>query len=145
MVNTVDPQTVDSPRKLDRPVTVRTLLAAMGACLLLAAAGGAAVSALVIREGDQGLPGPRGPQGERGFTGDAGPEGPRGLRGEPGPDGPRGPAGEVDEESVFTAIENDPSRVADAVNEGGPSTSELCDAINLWGGELLTDVYLFGC
>lgn len=91
------------------------LLVAIAASVVLAAAGGAAVSALVIREGDQGPPGPAGPEGEQGFTGDAGPEGPRGPRGARGREGPPGPAGEVDEDSVFTAIETDPSRVGDAV------------------------------
>ncbi|WP_156028359.1 hypothetical protein [Candidatus Solirubrobacter pratensis] len=30
---------------------------------------------------------------------------------------------------MFTAIEGDPERARQAVNDGGPSTSELCDAI----------------
>jgi hypothetical protein len=131
--------------RLDQPVTLKTLLVALAASVVLAAAGGAAVSALVIREGDQGPPGPPGPQGEQGLTGDPGPEGPGGPRGARGPEGQPGPAGEVDEESVFTAIENDPSRVADTVNDGGPTTAELCDAFNLYGGDVLADVYLLGC
>ena len=113
--------------------------------VVLATAAGATVSALVIQQGVQGPEGPTGPAGERGLEGEAGPSGEVGRRGPPGPAGPEGPAGELDDDSVFTAIEGDPGRVADAVNDGGPATAELCDAMNLWGGDVLADVYLYGC
>jgi hypothetical protein len=38
-----------------------------------------------------------------------------------------GLTGEIDTEVVFAALEHDPFRASEAVSDGGPSTSELCD------------------
>jgi len=135
------------PDRLARPVTLRALIAACVVTAIASCALALLIAAVVIERG------PAGPTGERGMAGVRGPVGPagvgeRGARGERGPrgrTGPAGPAGQADEESVFEAIESDPERARQAVNDGGPSTSELCDAFLQSDASALNDIYYYGC
>lgn len=140
--------------RLSEPVTLRTLLAIAAVVGLLCGGVGAAVATAVIAKGPAGAPGARGPQG---IAGRAGPTGlastEAGPRGEQGPTGDAGPVGEVDEEAIWGAIESDPARVAQAVQDDldpSPATvseelDQLCSAISLSGVDVLTDLYLSGC
>lgn len=74
--------------------------------------------------------------------GEAGPVGKRGPR---GPRGPEGPAGEADAESVMQAIEDDPDKVREIVNDGGPTTNDICDEFFYSGNETLRDIWLSAC
>jgi hypothetical protein len=83
--------------------------------LILAAAGGAAISAYVI---ERGAPGPRGPAGPQGRT---------------------GATGSVDEEAVMAAIEADPARVAQAVqDELDPTPTDVQNQIDTVTSDLST-------
>jgi hypothetical protein len=111
-------------------VTLRVLLAACAATAAVACALALALAVAVIERGSAGPAGPAGERGQTGARGPAGPlgaEGSHGLRGPRGPAGQEGPAGQIDSEAVLTALEEDPFRAAQAVNDGGPTTSQLCD------------------
>jgi Collagen triple helix repeat (20 copies) len=139
--------------RLDEPVTLRTLLVAVGAAVLLAAAVGFGVALIGVKDGEQGpvgQTGPPGPTGEQGPPGqDASKVGPRGPKGERGPRGPQGPQGSVDEQAVFDAINSDPDQVNQAINDSGsqPTARSICDAIQLEStvGDQLDNVYTDGC
>lgn len=93
-----DDSTMDfkAPARLSRPVSLRTLLAAVVLTALLSIGAGAAISAVLVQRGPAGPPGEEGPAGPRGPAGDAGET-------------------SVDPEEVYAAIEEDPARVAEAV------------------------------
>jgi hypothetical protein len=120
--------------RLGQPVSLRTLIVVAVAIAVISILGGAAVSAAVLQRGAVGPPGPAG------STGPAGPEGPAGTRRGPrGPLGPEGPAGQAGEEAVFTAIEGDPGRVADAIQSSlspdpadvQSNLDDLCSSLQL--------------
>jgi hypothetical protein len=74
--------------------------------------------------------------------GEPGPRGPAGQRGPAGPDGPAGEA-DVDDEQVFSALGNDPQRVADLVSDLvgenlEPTPSDLQDSIDTVSDDLST-------
>lgn len=92
--------------------TRSTILLVLAASVLSAGIA-TGVSALVLERGARG---PTGPEGA-GIQGLPGPEGPIGPKGRRGFEGLPGAAGEVDEESVYAAVENDPGRVAGVVQE----------------------------
>jgi hypothetical protein len=100
------------------------VLFAILATSTLSVAGGTAVSTYVIERGYEGDQGPPGPMGDRGAAG--GPQGPAGPKGARGPRGFPGPAGGVDAEAVYSAIEEDPYRVGQAVADSfSPTISDL--------------------
>jgi hypothetical protein len=131
---------------VDQPVTRRALVIALVFASLVSAAagagGGVALSASVVK---------------RGPTGDTGPSGPRGAQ------GPQGESGEaVDEETIYAAIENDPQRVAEAIQDSldgsviqanmdpNPADVEsnledLCSEIELSDNSSISDLALSGC
>jgi hypothetical protein len=119
------------PGRLQRPVTLRALLVACAVTAAVSCAAALAGATLVIERGPSGPAGERGQTGLRGQIGPTGigEPGPRGPRGRPGRVGPPGPSGEIDAEAVFSALEGDPSRAAQAVHDGGPTTAELCDEL----------------
>lgn len=131
----IDTQTfdIDTPARggrLRQPVTLRALLGACAVTALTSCALALLIAVAVIEQGPPGPPGDRGsagPAGAQGPQGVAGTRGVRGQRGPRGPVGPRGPAGEVDADAVFAALEDDSYRASLAVNDGGPTTSALCD------------------
>jgi hypothetical protein len=84
--------------RLSRPVTLRLLLGVALAVFVLAIGAGMALSALVVQRGYTGAPGEPG------------------ERGRPGPPGPPGTS-EVDPDAVFEAIEGDPQRAAEAIQD----------------------------
>jgi Collagen triple helix repeat (20 copies) len=131
-------------RALDRPVTLRALLLTALASALLAIGVSALVSGLVLQQGPAGPRGEQGPAGPQGEQGSAGTQGVAGERGPRGRLGPQGSPGEVDEESVWTAIESDPARLSDTANDGGPSTNDLCSDFQFSGVEPLEDIYYLG-
>jgi hypothetical protein len=113
-----------------QPVTLRALVAACAVTAVVSCALALLIAGAVIKQGPAGQKGDRGtagPAGAAGPQGVAGARGVRGLRGPRGPAGYRGPAGEIDADAVFTALEDDPFRASEAVNDGGPTTSALCD------------------
>src|SRR3712207_2802961 len=125
---------------MGKPVTLRTLFAACCLTALVAVGGSALVAAFVVERGPEGPAGRVGPEGGQGPAGPSGEAGPRGPRGRRGAAGPTGPAGEADEESVWTAIEGDPDRLAQV------ATEKLCSAINTWGeSEEASDFAMMGC
>jgi hypothetical protein len=96
-------------------VTLRTVLIGQAVTLILATAGGAAASAYLI---ERGAPGPRGATGAQGKT---------------------GAPGTVDAEDVMAAIEADPARVAQAIqDELDPTPADLQDQIDTVSGDLST-------
>jgi hypothetical protein len=131
------------------PVSLRTLLVAVACPAVVSVAASTMLAALVLERGPTGPQGAQGPPGPQGDPGPPGPTGEAGERGSRGPTGPTGPAGEADEEAVYTAIEADPDRVADAVrdavNSTGPTTSDLCGAFQLSDAAPLNDVYTYAC
>jgi hypothetical protein len=94
MIDDTTPDDV-TPGRLSRPVTIRALLLALALTALVSIAAGVAVSSTLLERGQAG------PQGEE------------------GPAGPEGPTAEsdrdVDPEQVHSAIEEDPTRVAEAI------------------------------
>jgi hypothetical protein len=124
---------IDAPAESGRfgqPVTVRGLLGACAVTAVVSCGLALLIASSVIEHGPAGPPGDRGTAGPRGAEGPQGVAGAQGVRGRRGPRGsvgPRGPAGEVDADAVFTALEDDPFRASQAVNDGGPTTSALCD------------------
>ena len=57
----------------------------------------------------------------------------------------RGPSGSVDEDAVWEVIEGDSDRANQAVNAGGPTTSDLCDAFLLENLDALQNIYASAC
>jgi hypothetical protein len=131
---------VTAPGKLDQLVTLRLLLAAMAASVLIAAAAGAGVTTLLVKQGPAGPAGVAGPRGDRGPTGASGPSGPEGSRGPRGPQGPRGQAGDVDEQAVLDAMDNN----ADEVKRIS-GVDDLCSQMQLSDISEINDIALLGC
>jgi hypothetical protein len=97
------------PDRLSSLVTLRTLLLAALLTALFSTGAATLVATALI---DRGSAGPRGPAG---------------------PAGPQGEAGEatISDEDVLTAIENDPGRVASAVqDELDPSPSDISSTVD---------------
>jgi hypothetical protein len=126
-------------------VTGVWLLAAVLVAIAVSVGASALVASQVIQTGPAGPQGVQGEQGVRGPAGPVGTPGPAAERGSRGRTGPQGPAGEADEESVYSAIESDPDRVREAVMNGGPTTSDLCDGLLASNAGPLNDLYTYAC
>ncbi|WP_028061174.1 hypothetical protein [Candidatus Solirubrobacter pratensis] len=135
-----------APSRLQRPVTLRGLIAACALTAVVSCAVAMLIAAAVIGRGPAGPAGARAEAGARGPEGPVGvgAPGPRGDRGPRGRTGPTGPSGQADEESVFTAIEGDPDRLRQVANDGGPTTSDLCSQFLQSDAGTLNDIYYYG-
>ncbi len=106
---------------LAQPVTLRTLLLVVLVAVGASMASGIGIATTVIERGAEGPAGPEGPGGDEGPAGEWGRTGDRGPRGRVGPPGPRGAAGSIEDEDVWSVIELDQSRLAEAAG-----VSDLC-------------------
>lgn len=132
-------------RSHGKPLPLGTLAVVAAISVLLGAAGGFAVSYVVITPkagpaGERGFEGPRGPAGLRGPAGGPpGPTGPAGPQGNRGPRGLPGAPGHASTDDVVRAIEEDPSTVATDIQsyldpdpaDVANDLSDMCFALTL--------------
>jgi hypothetical protein len=111
-------ETLDTPRV----VTLRTLLLALIAAVIVSVGAAVALSYVLIGQPEPGPRGPAGAQGEPGV---------------PGERGRRGPRGNLDEEAVWTVVESDPQRVTNLVEETlDPTPSDVRSEVETVAADL---------